>query len=319
MTKRAKIAVVVPTFRRPDRLRRLIEALSAQTLEPQRWEVVVVDDCSCDAAVDDVLSELRGLVPCAARALRTTRNGGPAVARNVGWRSTDAPIVAFIDDDVIPGPEWLEGGLGEFTDQRVGVVQGHTSLPQGVEVEDLPQWALWRSIDAAGPYFEGCNIFYRRDALEGSGGFDEAIAWWGEDTALGWQVVEHGWRSSFCAAAFAVHDVVERGPSWFVRNGWWEQHLVALAARHPGFRRDAFWRPWAYRRRDAAFVLALVAGTIGLRWRPAWFGVLPYVWLGRPSIRKPHFVRRCIETLAVDAARSAGHLVGAARSRVLVV
>lgn len=314
-----EIAVVVPTHRRPDRLRRLVDALSQQTMDPSRWELIVVDDCSGDDRVDRLLAELPRLVRCRASALRTPRNGGPAVARNLGWQATRAPIVAFIDDDVVPGAGWLEAGSREFADSAVGVVQGHTTLPEGVAQEDLSHWVIWRRIEEAGPYFEGCNIFYRRAALAEVGGFDEELGWWGEDASLGWRVVERGWSSSFSNTAIAAHDAEMRGLRWSVVNGWCEQHLVILAARHPGFRRDAFWRPWAFRQRDAAFALAAVAGLVGLRWRPAWLGVLPYLWIGRPSIRQPDFLRRCVEVFAVDAARTAGQVVGAVRSGILVV
>jgi hypothetical protein len=94
---------------------------------------------------------------------------------------------------------------------------------------------------------------------------------------------------------------------------------VALAAAHPGYRAEAFWRPWAFRKRDAAFALAADSALAGLRWRPALAGVLPYLWWGRPSIRRPAFLRTCAEIFAVDAVRSAGHLSAAMRHRVLVL
>lgn len=313
------IAVVVPTYRRPAGLRRLLGALARQTLPADRWELLVVDDQSKEPEVEAVLSELGDCVPATARALRTPANGGPAVARNVGWRATRAPIVAFLDDDVVPEPAWLAGGLAAFTDPDVGVVQGFTTLPQGVDQFALAAWSLWRRVEGPGPFFEACNIFYRRAALERTSGFDEELAWWGEDTTLGWQVVERGWGRAFAEEAAATHDVERRGLGWFVRNGWREHHVVALGARHPGYRAEAFWRPWAFRRRDALFALAAVSAAAGLRWRPALAGVIPYALFARPSLRKPQLLRLWGGAVAVDAARTAGHLAGALRHRTLVV
>lgn len=312
------ISVVVPTYRRPDRLSRLLDALAAQTLAAERFEVIVVDDCSGDATAAVLSHRARtGLVRV--RALTTASNGGPAMARNAGWRAALAPLVAFVDDDCVPVPGWLAAGLAAFDDPGVGVVQGRTAVPEGVDVTDLPTWCIWRDIDRAGPFFEACNIFYRREALAAAGGFDEAIGWWGEDTTAGWAVVEAGWAGGFAAGAVAVHDVERRGAWWMIRNGLHERNVVLLAARHPGYRRDAFWRPWASRRRDAAFVLAALGALTATRWRWAALVALPYLWSARPPLQQPGFVRTGLETVAVDAARTAGHLYGALRHRILVI
>jgi len=312
-------AVVVPTYRRPDRLGRLVDALAEQQVPGKTWEIVVVDDCS-GPEVAEMLAKMPERVPVPLRVLSTPVNSGPAAARNIGWRATDAPILAFVDDDVVPDPDWLANAIAVMdADPAYGVVQGRTTQPDGVDLDGLPMCTMFRFIDGPGPYFEGCNILYRREAIEAFGGFDEQIAWWGEDTTVGWQVVEAGWKRGWAGDARVVHDIEPRGAKWFVRNGFEEQNLVLLAARHPGYRAEAFWRPWAYRPRDAAFVLAVASAGLGLKWRPALLGVLPYLWLGRPSIRKPQFLRHCVETVAVDAARSAAHLSGAVRYRVAII
>lgn len=315
--------MVVPTYRRPDRLSRLLDALAVQSLAAERFEVVVVDDCSGDRT-GAVASAHARAGPLRLRGLATVANGGPAVARNVGWRAARAPLLAFIDDDCVPAPGWLEAGLtalgaGPRVGPPTGVVQGRTAVPDGVDVTDLPTWCIWRDVDRAGPFFEACNIFYRREALAAAGGFDEAIGWWGEDTTAGWSVVESGWGRAFAADAVAVHDVDHRGAWWMVRNGLHERNVVLLAARHPGYRREAFWRPWASRRRDAAFVLAVLGTVAAIRWRPAAVVALPYLWSARPPRRRPGFVRTGFETVAVDAARTTGHLYGALRHRILVL
>lgn len=311
-------AVVVPAFRRLDGLTTLLRALEHQTLSPDAYEVVIVDDCSGPEAVER-LTALAAGSSLRVRVLQTATNAGPAGARNLGWRASDAELLAFADDDGEPAPGWLEAGLAALgADRGVGVVQGRTTAPPGVSIGGLRDWYLWRVVDTAGPYFEGCNVFYRRAALECVGGFDEEIGY-GEDTTTGWKVVEAGWGRAFCAGAVMAHPVERRGWRWFVRTGLKEGNIVRLGARHPGFRREAFWRPWAYRKADMAFLGAVLSGVIGLRWRPGLVGVLPYLWLQHPSVRQAGFLRLCLQIPVVDGARVAAQLRGSIRHRLVVI
>ncbi len=169
------------------------------------------------------------------------------------------------------------------------------------------------------PFFETCNIFYRRDALEHIAGFDEEIGFWGDDTHAGWAVRRAGWTSGFTPEAVVVHDVELRSVKWFIGHGFDETNTVRLAAEFPEFRKEAFWRTWGCRRQDVAFIAAVASTVVALRWRPAVVGALPYLWWRRPGFQRPHFVRACFETVAVDASRSFGQLRGAVRYRIFVI
>ena len=79
------VSVVTATHNRADRLSALLDALHAQTLAREAFEVVIVDDASSDRT-RDVLEreERRGQLR-----MRTARHDepkGPATARNRGWR-----------------------------------------------------------------------------------------------------------------------------------------------------------------------------------------------------------------------------------------
>lgn len=311
--------MVCSTYRRPAQLRRLVAALEAQTLDPARYEVVLVDNASGDDTTATIVA-LAAASPLTIRGLASRTNRGPAPARNLGWRSTAAPLLAFVDDDVEPAPGWLEAGLAALTaDPARGVVQGRTTPPPGTDTGALPPWSVCHDIDGFDHHFTACNIFYRRDAVAAVGGFDEAIGWWGEDTALGWAVLADGYDRGFAANAVAVHPVEARPILWWLRQGWNERQIIALGRRYPPFRRAAFWRPWAFRYRDAVFVLA-AAGVLGARWwRPAAVLVLPYLRDAQPPVGRPGWLRLGAETVLVDAVRCAGQVAGAINDRVLVV
>lgn len=96
-------SVVVPTFQRAEALAHCLDALAAQTLERERFEVIVVDDGSPQSP--------RDVVTRAANALDVRfleqANAGPATARNTGARAARGEYVVFTDDDCRPDPGWL--------------------------------------------------------------------------------------------------------------------------------------------------------------------------------------------------------------------
>jgi GT2 family glycosyltransferase len=312
------VTVVIPSYRRGDRLAGLMAALAAQTIDPHRFEVVAVDNASGDDTYD-TLTALAKSVPFSLRVLQIDVNQGPAPARNLGWHHATAPIVAFLDDDCLPEPKWLAAGLTALGDAALGVVQGRVRPPDDFNPDAMGHWYHCQIIDGPTPYFEACNIFYRTDALHETGGFDEDIGWWCEDTSAGWKVVDAGWSRGFADGAVVVHEVQPRGWQWSFRNGLLEDNTVRMAARHAGFRREAFWRPWAYRREDAGLVLAVVGLVAGIRMRPALLLALPYLWWRRPRLDQRDPLRLAAQTVAVDAARTTGQLRGAVRYRTFVV
>lgn len=306
------VSVVVPTCNRAERLARLLEALERQDHPVDRFEVIVVDDASTDAT-PEVIEAAMTRSALRLRPLRMSRNGGPAPARNRGWRAAAADVVAFVDDDCTPDPGWVGAMAAAFADDdRLGVVQGHTSDSPG----PVSPWTVSRTVSGPTPWFEGCNIAYRRAALEATGGFDEVIGWYGEDTAAAWKVLDAGWRSGFAGAAVVEHDLEERGVGWRIRHGWLEGNLVELAGRHPGLRAQAFRRGRIVRPESLTLPLALV-GLVAARRHPA-LAVLAVPYLGRDRA----LLRRPVDLVSftlVDLAALAGHLRGSLRARIVVV
>lgn len=312
-----QISVVVPTHRRLDSLQRLMAGLGEQTLPRDRWGTVIVDDGS-GPDIAESIDELVREAPFSVKVIHRESSGGPAVARNSGWRTTDTPLVAFVDDDCVPQPKWLECGVGGFTGPGVGVVQGRTVRPTTGDPYPYTPFTVVREVSAPSPWFEGCNIFFRRDALERAGGFDESFGRFpcGEDTNLGWSVLGAGWERGWAEDAVVEHELSERTWSWHLRFHWLEGNSVELAARHPDMR-AMFWRPWAIKRENALFAAA-VAGTVAsLRFKPAILATLPYVaWLG-PGRRTG--IAGVILQVASHGASLGGKLAAGVRTRTFLL
>src|SRR5688500_13167555 len=119
----ARTSVVVPTLGRPS-LDALLDALAAAP-GPRPAELILVDD---RPAGSPLRPDRPGLPPL--RVVRTG-GGGPARARNLGWRSAHTEWITFLDDDVVPDPDWyrrLEDDLADLGPD-VGGSQGRARGP----------------------------------------------------------------------------------------------------------------------------------------------------------------------------------------------
>ena len=99
-------SVIVPTRGRADYLRVALASLTRQDIDPQTYEVVVVDD-GPDAATRAVTEE--AAAGAQARVRYVERAGVPGLnsARNTGVEAGEASFVVFVDDDVDAPPGWL--------------------------------------------------------------------------------------------------------------------------------------------------------------------------------------------------------------------
>src|SRR5437016_1001449 len=104
------VSVVIPTCRRPHLLMRCLMALDQQDYPSSRYEIVVVND-GADSETEAIVLFMQANTGMNVRYLPMGQSRGPAAARNLGWRSASADVVAFIDDDCIPQSNWLSRGL----------------------------------------------------------------------------------------------------------------------------------------------------------------------------------------------------------------
>jgi MYXO-CTERM domain-containing protein len=237
------VTVVVATRNRAHLLGRLVAALEAQQLADP-FEVVLVDDASTDDT-PAVLADLAATTSVPVQVLRQPRRRGPGPGRNRGWRAGRAPLVAFTDDDCVPRPGWLAGlvdALGE-----ADVAQGVT-VPAPDQAHHRGPFSRTLEITSPSPYFETCNMGYRRTLLEELDGFDEAFDRpAGEDTDLGLRALDGGARLAFAPAAVVEHDVRPADLRAELRDAWRWQGNVAAIGKHPSLAEHAhsrrFWKP----------------------------------------------------------------------------
>jgi len=190
------IAVVVCTRDRYELLAGCLATLVCQTLPEHRREIVVVDNGADAAARRRFIAA--GGIPRGVRLVVQPSPGplgappgglagGLSRARNAGVAATRADIVAFIDDDAVAEPDWLERMVAAFAAAPEAAVAGGKVTP--IFAAPRPRWlAPWHEgflslldlgPDArdlpAGEWLAGTNIAFRRPLLLAAGGFDEVL------------------------------------------------------------------------------------------------------------------------------------------------
>jgi GT2 family glycosyltransferase len=228
-------SIVVATKDRRDRLQALLRALERQTVATGSFEVIVVDDGSGDAT-PDLLAAAAEHGPLDLHAFRQAASGGPAAARNRGWRAARADLVVFTDDDCEPVAEWLETLLATATDEPGAIVQGKV-LPNPAEADRMSAFARSLEVSGPSPHYQTANILYPRRLLEQLGGFDEEYgAPAGEDTDLGWRARGAGAQTVFAPGALVHHAVHERGAKNTLRDALRAADCVKPYRDHPELR-----------------------------------------------------------------------------------
>ena len=213
-------SVIICTRNRPAQLRRCLEALSCVTYP--RFDVLIVDNAPVDKRSKGIAQQwgARYVVEPVA---------GLSRARNRGARHCEAEILAFLDDDAVPHPHWLNGLAREFQDPPVMAVAGQVvALSLETEAERLSAeiggseigGAERKAVDQATPsWFElsnfggigiGANMAFRRKAFDVWPGFHERLDsgtildGGGENHAF-FSLIDRGYRVVYTPHAVVYH------------------------------------------------------------------------------------------------------------------
>ena len=265
-----EVTVVVPTYRRDTRLAFTLDGLAAQTLDRSRFEVLVVRD---DEA------ELPGTMPEGLDVRVITQPApGPAMRRNRGWQEARGSLIAFTDDDCRPSPGWLEALLeAHLQTGPETVLEGRTE-PDPDEAHLFH--GLARSMEVYGPnrWDPSCNLAMPRELIERLDGFDEELAFWGEDTDLGLRAEAIGAQLVFVDEAVVWHAVHVRSLRAALRDATQRHAEAEVLARHPS-QRDELYMGAFIGEEHARITLAaagLVAAALTRKPALAALGAYPY-------------------------------------------
>src|ERR687894_824440 len=166
-----RISVLVCSHNGARTIRDCLEGLLA--LGYPDYEVIVVDDGSTDAT-----AEIAGEYDL--RLIRT-ENRGLSSARNTGMEAATGEIVAYLDDDARPDPQWLAYLAAGFLRTEHAGIGGPNIPPPEDRAEHVP----------------GCNLAVKREAMAAIGGFDARYWIAGDDVDFCWRIQQAGHTIGF--------------------------------------------------------------------------------------------------------------------------
>lgn len=190
------------TYNRAHLLERVLAACFDQTIAPERYEVVLVNDGSRDET-PAVIERARRIATCRFTVIDQP-NAGLARARNAGIAHCTGARIAFIDDDVLPTPVFVEEHLRSDTRHGDVVVRGAVINTESFDALPVP---VWTPKNYSANWFWTSNVSVRRARLDAAGGrFDESFSEYGwEDIELGLRLRALGTKAVFNRHAVAFH------------------------------------------------------------------------------------------------------------------
>lgn len=197
-----KMSVAICSCNGATTLRACLEG--ALTLHYPDYEVIVVSDGSTDHTAR-IAREYEGV-----RVIETAQCG-LAAARNIALEEANGEIVAYLDDDAIPDPDWLAHLAATFASGPYAAVGGPNVLPAGSPavaecVANAPGGPAHVLVsDREAEHIPGCNMAIRKDSLERIGGFDPQFRAAGDDVDVCWRLLDSGERIAFSHGAAVWH------------------------------------------------------------------------------------------------------------------
>ena len=224
-TKTPDLSIIIPVFNDNSGLQRCLESITKQSVDPERIQVVVVDNGSSPRIeIREKFKFPLTLIYCA--------TPGSYAARNAGVRASTAPALAFTDADCIAEPSWALTGITSLLKQNGDtVIGGEVRMlpPEKQTVVALYQTIVGfeqrENIEHRG-FSVTANLFCTRSAFDEIGSFDERLLS-GGDLEWCWRAKGKGFE-----VAYAPDAIVGTTPRYTLRGAIRQARRVAAGRMH---------------------------------------------------------------------------------------
>jgi GT2 family glycosyltransferase len=240
-----RVSVVVCTYNGGRTLRQCLESL--EILDYPDYEVIVVDDGSTDDT-KNILADFPRV-----RAMHQ-ENLGLSVARNVGLRAATGTIVAYTDSDCFADRDWLSHLVHQLERTDAVAVGGPNITPEDGQLAACiaacpgqPTHVL--ESDQQAEHIPGCNMAFRREALERINGFDPQFRKAGDDVDICWRLQQAGEWITFAPGAVVWHHRRQDPKAYLKQQAGYGEAEALLLFKHPerfNRRGESKWRGVMY-------------------------------------------------------------------------
>jgi glucosyl-dolichyl phosphate glucuronosyltransferase len=236
-----QISAVICTYNRANYLRKAIQSLVDQSLETDSYEILVIDNRSADDTKRVVTQEFFH-VPNLRYLYEPIQ--GLSQARNTGWQNALGNYIAYLDDDAIASPYWLENIVEVFetVTLKLGAVGGKVepiwelSKPSWLNDNFLPYLTIidWSAVptrlDETKYYIAGANMAFPKSVLELVQGFPVKLGRQGkrllsnEELFLAKKIQQSGYSIYYVPEILVKHHVVKSrlNQQWFFQRLYWQ-------------------------------------------------------------------------------------------------
>jgi len=234
--KLPRFSIIIPVYNDKKKLEKLLVSLEQQFCKD--FEVLLVDDNSKDGSYE-LAQDYKAKYPLTV--LRTKKNSGPAVARNMGIVKALGRVLLFTDSDCLLPENWVEN-YSQIMDKNFDIVTGKVKMlnsnllgdsmsalgfPAGGSLGFDKMWKVEK--DGSTIQIVTCNCAIRKKVFDLVGLFDETFPLpFGEDTEMSQRLLKKGYKIFYSPLVYIKHPPrsdLKSFLKWSFRRGRGVYHL----------------------------------------------------------------------------------------------